>query len=89
MLELVSRLRPFCGRTMIKLPPFDPADLKPIRDLHKAGKLGPMGLRRVLWLCSQGQFPCVKLSNVWHSTEAAVRHYVWLHATPSFKSTTT
>lgn len=72
---------------MTTLPPFDPADLKPIRQLHKDGRI-PMRLRHVLQLCSTRRFPCVKIGNTWHTTEAAIRHYLWTRATPEFKKIT-
>ena len=73
---------------MTKLPPFDPADLKPIRDLHAQGKLSPLRLRYVLELCRLRRFPCVKIGNAWHTTEPAVRHYLWTHASRAFKKIT-
>ena len=69
----------------ITLPPFDPADLKPIRDLYLQGKLGTLKLRYVLELCRQRRFPCVKIGNVWHTTEPSIRHFLWAHASPDFK----
>ena len=75
-------------QNMARIPPFDPADLRPIRTLHEEGKFGPLKLRRVLKLCARRQFPAVKISNTWHTTEAAIRGYVWDHLTPDFKKIT-
>lgn len=72
---------------MTKLPPFDPADLKPIRQLHKEGRI-PMRLRHVLDLCARRKFPCVKVGKAWCTTEAAIRHYLWGQASPEFKKIT-
>jgi hypothetical protein len=74
---------------MTKIPPFDPADLKPIAKLHAEGKFPPkMKLRHIKNLCYARQFPCVKIRNEWHSTEAAIRSWLWDHATPAFRQIT-
>ena len=72
----------------MSLPPFDPADLKPIRTLHAEGRLKPFKLRYILEQCRMQRFPCVRIAGVWHSTEVHVRHYCWTHAAPDFKKTT-
>jgi len=74
---------------MTRIPPFLPEELKPIRQLFKEGKFPPDAkLRTILKLCYARKFPCVRFANEWHSTEAAVRAYVWDHATPSFREIT-
>jgi len=64
---------------MTKLPPFNPKDLKPIRELHKKGRIPHFRLRTVLQLCTERKFPCVKIGNTWHSTEAAVQQFFYDH----------
>ena len=74
---------------MSRLPPFDPADLKPIAVLHSEHKFPHrMTLRHVRALCLARQFPCVKIGQEWHSTEAHIRAWVWDHANPAFKKVT-
>jgi hypothetical protein len=74
---------------MTKIPPFDPADLKPIRVLFKEGKFPPqMTLQHTLKLCTRRQFPCVKISNEWNTTETAIRAWIWDHANPCFRKIT-
>jgi hypothetical protein len=74
---------------MTRIPPFQPAELKPIRQLFKEGVFPQEAkLRTVLKLCYARNFPCVRIGNEWHSTEAAVRAWVWDHATPAFRQIT-
>jgi hypothetical protein len=72
-----------------KIPPFDPSELKSIRQLFKEGVFPPEAkLRTILKLCYRQKFPCVRIANEWHSTEAAVRAWIWDHATPAFRNIT-
>jgi hypothetical protein len=64
---------------MTSFPPFNPKDLKPIRELHKKGRIPHLGLRTILQLCTDRKFPCVKIGNTWHTTEAAVQKFFWDH----------
>jgi hypothetical protein len=77
---------------MTKSPPFKNTDLKPIRELHRKGKIPHFTLRHVLQLCTERKFPCVKFRGAWHSTEAAIDKWFWDHlydqATPEFKKLT-
>jgi hypothetical protein len=72
-----------------KIPPFQPSDLKPIRQLFEEGKFPPQTkLRTILKLCYARKFPCVRIANEWHTTEPALRAWVWDHATPAFRDIT-
>jgi hypothetical protein len=74
---------------MTKLPPFDPADLKPIHILHSEGKFpSAMTLRHIRNLCAARQFPSVKIGQQWNTTETAIRAWVWDHANSAFKHMT-
>jgi hypothetical protein len=74
---------------MTRIPPFEPAELKPIRQLFAEGKFGPKTkLRTILKRCYARKFPCVRIGNEWHSTDAAVRAWAWDHATPAFREIT-
>ena len=70
----------------MKIPPFDPADLKPIQVLHREEKFpSSMTLRHVRGLCLSGEFPAAKIGQEWHTTEGAIRAWVWKRANNSFK----
>ena len=47
-----------------------------------------MTLQHTLKLCTRRQFPCVKISNEWNTTEAAIRAWIWDHANPCFRKIT-
>jgi hypothetical protein len=74
---------------MTRIPPFQPSELKSIRQLFKEGVFPPQAkLRTMLKLCYRRQFPCVRVGKEWCSTEAAVRAWAWDHATPAFREIT-
>ena len=74
---------------MIRIPPFNPADLQPIRKLYRQGKFpSKMKLQKILKECSARRFPSVKIYNEWCTTEGAIRAWVWEHSTPAFKKIT-
>jgi hypothetical protein len=72
----------------MKLPPFDPGDLRPLRAFCAEGKL-PMPLRHAQNECASGKFPAVMIAHRWHTTEAWIRSYLWKRATPAAKQITT
>jgi hypothetical protein len=74
---------------VMKIPPFDPADLKPIRQLYKEGKFpSTMTLQGILRLCTKREFPCVNIGNEWNTTELAIRAWVWDRANSCFRKIT-
>jgi hypothetical protein len=74
---------------MTRIPPFNPADVKPIRQLFSEGKFPPtMKLKHILELCTWSQFPAVKINNEWHTTEAHIRYWVWKQANKPFRDST-
>jgi hypothetical protein len=68
-------------------PPFDPGELRPIRDWIKEGKI-PMTLNQTRREAARGKFPAVKNGRDWCTTEAQIRGYFWRKANKAFKATT-
>jgi hypothetical protein len=73
----------------MKIPPFNPSDLRPIRILYKEGKFPPeTSVRYIRELCQKKKFPSIKIGQEWNTTETAIRAYFWAHANKAFKDIT-
>jgi len=69
-----------------KIPPFQPEELKSIRQLFKEGKFpASTNLRTILKKCYARKFPSIRYQNEWHTTEPALRAWLWDHATQDFR----
>jgi hypothetical protein len=71
----------------MRMPPYDPGDLRPIADFVKEKRI-PMKLRFLRKLCTKREFPSVWSGKGWHTTENAIRAYFWQKANREFRKLT-